>query len=102
MDKSKQINNEISIKYSELIILTWFSAVQLIPENVDLQLLLDSEDVHLGGMDGVEDEGEDQRQEEGRPASQQKVEDGNILSPDGHISAIRISHSQDSQAGENI
>ena len=54
-------------------------------------------------MDGVEDKGEDQRQEEGPPASQQKVEDGaevNILSPDVHISS---SHNcQDSQAGENI
>ena len=56
-------------------------------------------------MDGVEDKGEDQRQEEGSPASQQEVEDGgegNIPSPDDHISAMRISHSQDSQAGEKI
>ena len=53
-------------------------------------------------MDGVEDKGEDQREEEGSPASQQKVEDGNIPSPDVHISAMRISHSQDSQAGEKI
>ena len=56
-------------------------------------------------MDGVEDKGEDQRQEECGPASQQKVEDGgegNIPSPDVDISAMRISHSQDRQTGEKI
>ena len=53
-------------------------------------------------MDSVEDKGEDQRQEEGGPASPQKVEDRNIPSPDDHISAIRMSQSQDSQAGEKI
>ena len=51
-------------------------------------------------MDGVEDKGEDQRQEEGTPASQQKIEDGNIPFPDFHISAFR--HSQDRQTGEKI
>ena len=51
-------------------------------------------------MDGVEDGGEDQRQEEGRPASQQEGGDLNILSPDIDISS---SHNcQDSQAGDNI
>ena len=55
-------------------------------------------------MDGVEDKGEDQRQEEGSPASLQKVDgvEGNILSPDVHISAMRMSQSQDGQAGEKI
>ena len=74
--------------------------VELVATDVDLQFVLESEDVHLGGMDGVEDEGEDQRQEEGPPASQQKGENLNILSPDIHISS---SHkSQDSQAAGNI
>ena len=51
-------------------------------------------------MDSVEDQGEDQRQDEGQPASQEKVADRNMLSPDVQISA---SHNcQDSQAGENI
>ena len=55
-------------------------------------------------MDRVEDKGENQRQEEGTPASQQKVDgvEGNISPPDDHISAMRMSHSQDSQAGEKI
>ena len=55
-------------------------------------------------MDRVEDKGEDQRQKEGSPASQQKVDgvEWNILSPNFNISAMRISHSQDSQAGEKI
>ena len=52
-------------------------------------------------MDRVEDKGENQRQEEGTPASQQKVAEWNIPSPDDHISAMRISQSQDSQTGEN-
>ena len=56
--------------------------------------------IHLGRMDSVEDQGEDQREDEGQPASQEKVGDGNILSPDFHICA---SHNcQDSQAGDNI
>ena len=54
-------------------------------------------------MDGVEDEGEDQGQEEGRPASQEKVGDGgerNNLVPDLYY--IFVSRNgQDSQAGKN-
>ena len=51
-------------------------------------------------MDSVENQGEDQRQDEGQPASQEKVGDGNTLSPDVQICA---SHNcQDSQAGDNI
>ena len=51
-------------------------------------------------MDSVEDQGEDQRQDEGHPASQEKVGDRNIVPPDVQISA---SHNcQDSQAGKNI
>ena len=51
-------------------------------------------------MDSVEDQGEDQRQDEGQPAYQEKVGDGNMLSPDDQICA---SHNcQDSQAGDNI
>ena len=38
-------------------------------------------------MDSVEDKGEDQRQDEGDPASQEKVADRNMLSPDVQISA---------------
>ena len=53
--------------------------------------------IHLGRMDSVEDQGEDQRQDEGQPASQEKVGDGNT---DVQICA---SHNcQDSQAGKNI
>ena len=55
---------------------------------------------YLGRMDSVEDQGEDQRQDEGQPASKEKVGDGNTLSPDVQICA---SHNcQDSQAEENI
>ena len=74
--------------------------VELEATDVDLQFLLESEDVHLGGMDGVEDEGEDQRQEEGHPTSQQKGENLNILSPHVHISSSH--NGQDSQAAGNI
>ena len=59
--------------------------IELVATDVDLEFLPDIEDVHLGGVDGVEDEGEDQREEEGHPASQQKVEDcweGNFLVSD--------------------
>ena len=56
--------------------------------------------IYLGRMDSVEDQGEDQRQDEGQPASQEKVGDGNTLSPDVQICA---SHNcQDSQAEDNI
>ena len=56
--------------------------------------------IHLGRMDSVEDQGEDQRQDEGQPASQEKVGDRNTLSLDVQICA---SHNcQDSQAGDNI
>ena len=30
-------------------------------------------------MDGVEEEGDDQREEEGRPASDEKVSDGGVI-----------------------
>ena len=56
--------------------------------------------IYLGRMDSVEDQGEDQRQDEGHPASQEKVRYGNILSPDDQISAGH--NCQDSQTGENI
>ena len=56
--------------------------------------------IYLGRMDSVEDQGEDQRQDEGHPASQEKVADRNMLSPDVQICA---SHNcQDSQTGKNI
>ena len=51
-------------------------------------------------MDSVEDKGEDQRQDEGHPATQKEVGDGNILSPDVQISSRH--NCQDSQAGDNI
>ena len=78
--------------------------IELVATDVDLSFLPDIEDVHLGGVDGVEDEGEDQRQDEGHPASHKKVEDGaegNFYSPDVHRWSI-IVKSQDSQARENI
>ena len=66
--------------------------MQFVSQDVDLEFVPESEDIHLGGVDGVEDEGEDQGQEEGRPASHQEVADGgegNILVPDYYILASR-------------
>ena len=59
-------------------IFTRLSTVKTNPTDVDLQFLLFtvSEDIHLGGVDGVEDEGDQQGQQEGRPASDEKVSDG--------------------------
>ena len=84
--------------------LTFFLAakyVELVATDVDIQLLLqslDSEEIHLWRMekpkcfhqfwnifiylermDSVEDKGEDQRQDEGYPATQKEVGDGNIF-----------------------
>ena len=56
--------------------------------------------IYLGRMDSVEDKGEDQRQDEGDPASQEKVGNGNVLSPDVQISASH--YCQDSQTVKNI
>ena len=67
--------------------------MHFVPTDVDLEFVPESEDIHLGGVDGVEDEGEDQGQEEGRPASHQQVADGNL------IRVVIISHNgQNSQA----
>ena len=74
------------------------------PTYFDLQFLLDIEDIDLGGMDGVEDERDDQRQEKGHPASDQKVSDGgewNFLVTDLQLLATP-QKSQKSQAKRGI
>ena len=63
--------------------------VHLVTTDVDLQLLLDVEDVHLGWMDSVENEGEEEREKEGDPASGQEVEDGG----EGYSLTIDCQHS---------
>ena len=76
--------------------------VQLVTTDVDVQFLLDSEDINLRGMDGVEDEGEEKRQEEGRPPTQQKVEDG-VEGKRLHQRLTTSSHdSQYGQAGVRV
>ena len=63
-----------------------------VPADVDLEFVPESEDINLGGVVGVEDEGEHQGQEEGRPASHQEVADGaeGNLSRDVHIGASHL------------